>query len=268
MATSGQIQRSIQRFVDYANDLLRSDMNTFEDTLNVFLEFCVTDEVFSGIHAQLQSVPAANFDEWYTCRRETGGSMAGSCQLTFPTDPEIRMALMYELLRRIRDGRVGFHDFVLNFFAMGTNKITAYVQALNDAITRPLVRELGYRLQDISDQLPADRREVVSPATIQIIHQATNVIQQLASGSNITQTASQNLNPELFRLFDDLEKVISALETGKAEKEEYAEVISSAKELATAERPKIGTIKALFAALPPVASVLSITASILKLLGM
>jgi hypothetical protein len=242
-------------------------MNTFDDSLNVFLDFCETDEVFSAVHRQLQSVPAADFDSWYDRSKETGGSMAGSCRLNFPTDPEIRMSLMYELLRRIRDGRIGFTDFVLNFFALSTNKISAYVQALNDAIVRPLVRELGYRLEDLSDHLPDDRKQIVPPATIQIIHQATNVIQQSATGTNISQTATQSINPDVAQLFQALQQEIESLEINIEKRRDYLEVVSSARDIAAGDKPKIGAIKALFAALPPVDSVLSITSSILGILG-
>ena len=266
MPTSGQVIRSIQRFSDYANDLLRSDMNTFEDALNMFITFCESDNVFSIIHNQLQSVLEANFDSWYESRRNTGGG-SGSRQLIFPTDQEVRMALMYELLRRIRDERINFLDFTLSFFALDSNAMTAYVQAVNEAITRPLVRELSYRLQDISDHLPKDQGVVVPPATIQIIHQATNVIQQTASGLNISQTATQNINPELCKLFTELQNAIISLEKDKIKLEEYLEIIVSAKELTIIEKPRVSAIKALFSGLPPVASVVSITASILKILG-
>ena len=51
-------------------------MNTFEDTLNVFLDFCESDEMFSAIHLQLLSVPGAEFDSWYQERRKTGGQLS------------------------------------------------------------------------------------------------------------------------------------------------------------------------------------------------
>jgi len=267
MPTSGEILRSFQRFNGYANDLLRSDINTFDDALNMFLDFCESDNVFSIIHNQLQSVPKADFESWYESRRNTVRSKSGSGQLSFSTDPEVRMAIMYELLRRIRDGRIKLLDFVTDFFALGTNQFTPYIQAMNEAITRPLIRELSYRLQDISDQLPKDRGVIVPPATIQIIHQATNVIQQTASGANISQSATQNINPELDKLFIELENAIISFEKDKTKLEEYLEIIATAKELTVKEKPRVSVIKRLFSGLPPVASVLSITASILKILG-
>ena len=177
MATAEQVRRSIQRFQDHAGDLMHSDMNTFENALSLFIEFCETDSVFSAISAQLQSVPNTDFDQWYASQ---------SFVLNFPTDPEVRMSLMYELLRRIRDGRIPFQN-TIQFFHLGTSKITAYIQALNDAITHPLVRDLGYRLEEVVDQLPSDKAATVPQASIQIIHHATNVIQQSAIGQTSTR---------------------------------------------------------------------------------
>ena len=267
MPTSAQIRRSVQRFGDYSGDLIRSDMNTFENALNTFLTFCETDAVFSAFHSQLQSVPGADFGRWYAERSATGGSKAGSCRLTFPTDAEVRMALMYELLRRIRDGRLDFASFTIQFFALGTNRITAYVQALNDAITRPLVRELTYRLEEVTERLPPDGAASIAPASIQIIHQATNVIQQSANGSHISQVATQQLAPELTQLLEALDRTLSELADAETQRAEYAELVQSVREMASAAQPKRSAIRALLGALPPVSAVLSITASILKLLG-
>lgn len=267
MTTAGQFRRSVQRFGDYANDLLRADMNTFDDALNVFLEFCERDEVFSSVHAQLKSVPGADFESWYQERLATGGSMAGSGQLRFPTDPEVRMALMYELLRRLRDDRISFHTFVINFFAIGSTKIDAYIRAFNDAITRPLVRELSYRLDDATEQLPKDSTASLPLTTIQIIHRATNVIQQSAVGSNISQTATNQISQELETLFAKLESTLRSLADSEARAREYTEVVASARENALSPTPKISVVKALLAALPPVDAVASIVASILGMLG-
>lgn len=177
------------------------------------------------------------------------------------------MSLMYELLRRIRDGRVSFHSFAIKFFHIGTTKITYYIQALNENITRPLVRELSYRLEELVDQLPDDKAANVPHANIQIIHQATNVIQQSATGTNINQTANQILTPELNHLFGELEKAVRSLSDFTEKGHEYLEAIESARELATSEKPKRTAIKTLLSVLPPIDSVISITAAILKILG-
>ena len=266
MTTAGQFRRSLQRFSDFGGDLIGSDMNTFDDSLNVFLDFCEHDPVFSSIHQQLLSVRNVDFDQWYLSRMATVGSMAGSGSLSLPTDPEKRMALIYELLRRIRRKEFDVVNFSLNFFALNTSKIDPYVRAFNDAITRPLIRELTYRLEDASDHLPAESSESVPATTIQIIHQATNVIQQSAVGNNITQTASNSENPELIRLFDQLEEVIRAQTSSAEVLREQLEIIASARDHATSDNPKRSVVKALLGALPTAGNVLSIASSIVSML--
>lgn len=268
MSTSTQVRLSIRRFGDYASDLLRSDMNTFSDALNVFVDFCEKDSVFSAFHAQLTSIPGVDFDEWYQGRLQTGGSFAGSCDLSFPVDQEARMALMYELLRRINSNAIGFQDFVLRFFALGKGaKITHYVQALNDAISRPLVRELGYRLEALASELPQDGSAQVSPATIQIIHQATNVIQQSASGSNINQTATLTTNPEVDRLFDRLVEAVREAHPDPDEQREQLELVEAARIEATKPESKVSIVRTLLGGLAAAGSVSEITSLILDLLA-
>jgi len=263
--TSGKVRRSIQRFSDYASDLLKSDMNTFDDRIRMFFDFCSSDEVFSRIHRQLLSVPAADFNQWFSEREATVGGMSGSGQLIFPTDPEMRMSLMYQLLLGIRDGRVNLNGFVIHFFAIGSSRIDDYIYALNEGITQPLVRELAYRLEELQEQLPADRTATVSSAVVQIIHQATNVIQQHASGEHIIQNAGITVNPELANLFEQLRHAVQELPT--EQRTEAIEIVASAEEVAAAPKPRLAVIRALLKALPSTDAILSITSSIFSIIG-
>ena len=51
--TVGKIRRSLQRFKDFAGDLSRADMNTFDDRLSLLMDYCKNDEVFQIIDKQL-----------------------------------------------------------------------------------------------------------------------------------------------------------------------------------------------------------------------
>jgi hypothetical protein len=266
MLTSGQIQRSIQKFSDYGEDLLRSDYNTFDDRLKVFIKFCETDPVFSQIHRQILSVKRLNFDEWLEQGTKSVGSMVGSGQLDLPTDEEQRIATIYELLLRVNNGKVDVLGFIRNFFAISSTSITAHIEAFNDAITAQLIRELGYRLQEVADNLPVNKRESVPMASIQIIHHATNVIQQNAIGSSNTQSANQSVTNEIERLFGDL-KCAAISEPEGMKTKEIEEIVETALIAAKATEPKTTLIKRLLGMLPPTAAVLSITASILKIFG-
>lgn len=159
-----------------------------------------------------------------------------------------------------------FRDFVIHFFAIGTSQITAYVQALNEAVTLRLVRELGYRLEAMDAELPDDRRAEVPPATIQIIGTAQNVIQQNATGSNINQSANIQNNPELEDLFGRLIQAVRDAETDPARLEEHLEVIATAQEEAQKQEPRRSVVRTLLCALPAAGAVSEITSLILDLI--
>lgn len=266
MLTSGQVQRTIQKFSDYSRDLLQADYNTFDDRLKVFVHFCETDTVFSRIHAQLQTIKGVDFDAWLAGCQASVRSMVGSGNLDLPIDEEHRMAIIYELLRRANDDRIDLLGFINNFFAISSNRITDHIQAFNDAITAQLIRELGYRLETLAEQLPDNKKDEVPVSMIQIIHQATNVIQQSATGTGNILTATQSFSPEMEQLFREL-KAAAIAEPNGIDKSEIEEIIATALLAAKAEQPKPSAMKRLFAALPPTAAVLSITASIMKIFG-
>ncbi|MBL9113737.1 MAG: hypothetical protein JNJ83_01935 [Verrucomicrobiaceae bacterium] len=265
--TSGAIKRSIRKFTDYAGDLLKSDYNTFEDRLNVFIQFCSSDEVFSRIHEQLISVPNADFDSWFAERQATVGSFAGSGKLIFPAQPEERLSIMYQLLYGVYAGSVPFQSFTLHFFALGSSRYDDYIYAFNESVTQPLVRELAYRLDELDEQLPAEKTTEVSPSVIQIIHHATNVIQQHASGENIQQSATISLSPDLAGLFAQLRSAVASAGLPPAEAREAEEIVESAASEASQQRPRSSVLRALFRSLPASDAILSITSSIIEIIS-
>lgn len=266
MTTSGQVQRSIQRFQEFASDLIRSDMDTFDDRLSVFIHFCETDEFFVGINQQIKSLTCDRFEEWYGERMRTGGGMAGSGDLCFPVDLDLRMAFQFEILRRINAGEIEFLGFTSHFFSTGS-KISDHVCALNASVTKPLAREMKHRLEDVIEQLPDDKRTEVTPNVYQVFHQVGNVIQQHASGSNITQSATIALSDDLKAAFADLRAAVTSYEKDAAGLPEHIECIDAAEQLAAAEKPKVSAVKKLLGSLPAIASVTSLIGTILKILS-
>lgn len=255
MFTSGKVQRSIQKFSDYASDLIKSDANTFNDTLSIFMHFCESDPIFKGIHNQLISVDV-NFDKWLKDRLDSVSSMAGSGDLSFPTDADHRMVIMYELLRRIQSNSIARDPFLMSFFAIRSNRITDYINAFNEAVSCRLTRELNYRLQDIADSLPQDRAIEVPASMIQVIHHANNVVLQNAIGDGNKQIAKQDIS-DLENLFGQLRN--AAVEAEPEKREEIEETVMLAKETASQTPIKTKVLKILLATLSPTASVLSIT---------
>ena len=266
--TSGLIKRSIQRFTDYASDLMAADMNTFGDRLNMFTDFCLNDEVFRSFHAQITRVPNCDFDEWYAEREASRvAASTGRGSLLFPTGIEQRLSILYQLLFGIQTGKVPFLEFTMHYFVLGTGRYDAYILAFNETVTAPLVRELGYRLEELGESLPDDRSAVVLPSVIQIIHQATNVIQQNASGHGISQSASLTANPEIAALLDDLRAAIVKADLPPAEAIEAQEVVAAIAVESFSQRPKIGVLKALLRSLPSTESILAIAYTIIEIAG-
>ena len=266
--TSGLIKRSIQRFTDYASDLMAADMNTFGDRLNMFTDFCLNDEVFRSFHAQITRVPNCDFDEWYAEREASRvAASTGRGSLLFPTGIEQRLSILYQLLFGIQTGKVPFLEFTMHYFVLGTGRYDAYILAFNETVTAPLVRELGYRLEELGESLPDDRSAVVLPSVIQIIHQATNVIQQNASGHGISQSASLTANPEIAALLDDLRAAIVKADLPPAEAIEAQEVVAAIAVESFSQRPKIGVLKALLRSLPSTESILAIANTIIEIAG-
>ena len=81
---AGEIRRSLQRFIDFANDLLGSDYNTFEDRLNLLISFCESDAIFVNIHKQLMNFEAVDFDAWIKERFATAAECREAANCCFP----------------------------------------------------------------------------------------------------------------------------------------------------------------------------------------
>ena len=132
--------------------------------------------------------------------------------------------------------------------------------SFNEVITEPMGRDLGYKLEEMLEEMEESEDGFVSAASIQIIHHAENVVQQTATGSNISQNASIQTNPELDRLFEELRKL-----TG--ENSEDSEIIAAAESEAKNPKPKKSVIKALLDGLSFASSAAGIVASILSIIA-
>ena len=265
MTTSGEVQRSIQRFQEFASDLIRSDLDTFGDRLAVFMHFCESDAFFSEIDKQMRGLVQSHFESWLSERMQTVGGMAGSGDLTFPVDLDARVAMQFEVLRRINSGLIPFLDFTFQFFSVGSG-ISEHVRALNEAVTKPMARELKHRLEAVLEQLPEDKRTEVRPTVFQVFHNVGSVVQQHASGSHINQT-NITVTSELSEAFSSLRTAVAACEHDPKILRGYAETIDVAENLASEREPKIHVIKTLLRTLPAIGAVASLIDTILKIIS-
>jgi len=258
----GRIRRSLKRFEDFAGDLVRSDMNTFNDRLKLLMDYCKSDPVLSMIHAQLISMPGVDFDSWHTEVLSTVGGMENG-DLTFPTDLEQRMALMYQLLNKVDQEEIDLINFGHSFFHTGDNRVDSIIYAFNEAVVEPLARELSYRIEDLEEEMPEDNREAYPLANIQIIHNAENVVQQSASGNNIHQNANIANANELKQLFGELRHELQSVVKEKQELGKALQVVQSSEEMAQKGAAYLPSVKILLGSLGALGNVGSIVSAIL-----
>jgi len=266
--TAGTVRRSLRRFQDFANDLCLSDMNTFEDRVKLLVDYCQSDAVCSVLHQQLVRASSIEFEDWYSGVLSSKGGMAGSGKLTFPTDLDNRLSLMYQLLLRVAKGEVGVVGFAHDFFATGDNRIDSYIQAFSDAVVEPLTRELAYRIEELEEGLPEDDREACGLASIQIIHKAENVIQQSASGSRISQTINVVSQPELDTLFAELREELRLRVADEAALEDALQKVEASEQLVReGGKRSLPSLRALLGSLGALGNVGSIVSGILQIVA-
>jgi len=249
---AGKARQSIRRFDDYSQDLCYSDMNNFDDRLALLLEFIQGDELFLDIHNQLINNPNVDFDIWYQERKATESGMQGSGSLIFPTNTDDRLSLMYQALIKIGSNEIDVLDFSISFCASSSSRIDTFISFFNENVTQPLMREIGYKLEDIQFELPDDDRQEVTTPIIQVFHHAENVINQNINGNNNSPTATINIdNAELERMFSDLKQAISDLQITSEDKQDHLETVEACEDLIKAEKPMVKAAKKLLFTLMP-----------------
>ena len=165
-------------------------MNTFDDRLRVFLNFCETDPTISRVHHQLLGVPGVDVGVWYAqCRQQR--------QATFPIDAEQRLALMYRVIRAIGSEELRFLDLAIVLFPSSSRQIDHYIHSFNDAVSRPMIRELEYRLDDIVLGLPGGDAERVGTSVIQVISNTGTFVQQVSQGDGSPVMTARLVSGEL-----------------------------------------------------------------------
>lgn len=65
--------------------------------------------------------PSVDFDNWYADACKTQGGMVGSARLNWPLEPSERVALQYELVKRIAKGEINLTDFTFTFTYQANN---------------------------------------------------------------------------------------------------------------------------------------------------
>lgn len=227
-------------------------MNNFDDRLAQLLEFVRSDGLFIEIHNQLITNPNIDFDSWYKERRATERGMSGSGTLLFPTNMDDKLSLMYQTLIKVGNKEMEAFNFARPFCATSSSRIDTFISFFNNNITQPLMREIGYKLEDIELELPMDDRQEITAPMIQIVHHANNVINQNITGNNNNQTASINVeHSELDKMLSELRQAISQLELHTEEKQRHLETVDACEDLVKAEKPMVRAAQTLLFSLVP-----------------
>jgi len=180
-----EILRSFQKFNDYSSDLLTSNSSTFDTRLAIFIDFCEKDKVMGFITTQLKGY---DFAKWKQEFDQSGGSMAGSADFKLPVDEDERLSLLYQMLLKTNSEEFNFLTFCTMAFCLGNRTISGYIYEFNEAITRPLVRDLGYKLEEIGDNIGEVKgSQQITQDHLIIINNGNITNSQLAIGANIKQ---------------------------------------------------------------------------------
>lgn len=227
-------ERSFRRFSDYSDDLLNSDSKTFPNNLNIFIDFCENNEIMHIISAQLKSNKNVDIGKWYSDFQKTGGSFIGTKKYVLPTKEEDRISLLYQFLLKIHSNEIDFHGFCLD--AYGETNFNEMVLAFNDAISRPLIRDLGYRLDEITETTNSDSGVPIGKMII--IKTGDRSVNTIAIGEDIKQTVI-NQSSELDELINKLsDEILNISEIPEEEKEDLMIDVDTIKKQLAKKNPK------------------------------
>jgi hypothetical protein len=183
-----RIQDCIRRFQNYSDDLLDSTGPTFDNSLNAFVTFCETDEVMMSVCKPLKENTKVDIVKWNQELPKVG-------KFVTPTDENDRLAFLYQLLVNVHNGKVNLHYLgTVIFNAISTN---ATVSNLNNAVSRPLIRGLKQKLDDLqTEQFGGVAVSTDTPFTVPAEATITGVSAYLGTGPGLegeTQTIIEGL---------------------------------------------------------------------------
>lgn len=258
-----KIERSFRRFRDRSKDLLNSNSKTFSNNLNIFIDFCENDEIMHVISTQLKSNKNVDINRWYNDFQKTGGSFIGSKAYVLPTNEEDRISLLYQLLLKIHSNEIDFHRFCLD--AYGETNFNEMVWAFDDAISRPLIRDLGYRLDEIIETTNSDLE--VPGEKLVIIHTGDGSVNTIALGENIKQTIISQ-NSELDELVNKLcNEILNSSEIPEEEKEDLMIDVDTIKKQLAKKMPKKDRILPILRDLATFSTLTSTVQAIIKFIS-
>lgn len=258
-----KIKRSFRRFRDYSGDLLNSDSKTFSNNLNIFIEFCENDEIMRIISAQLKLDGNVDINRWYSDFQKSGGSVIGSKKYVLPTNEEDRISILYQLLLKMHSNEIDFQRFCID--AYGKTNFNEMVWAFNDAISRPLIRDLGYRLDEIIETTNSDVG--VPSEKLVIINTGDRSVNTIAIGENIKQIVISQ-SSELDELINKLsDEILNSSEIPEEEKGDLMIDVDTIKKQLAKKNPKKDRILPILRDLATFSTLTSTVQTIIKFIS-
>jgi hypothetical protein len=146
------VEISFRKFYDYGSDVVSSNSHTFDATFKIFIDHCENDEILKNVIIPLKKKDV-HFQDWLDKGLESGGGSI-RCKFDLPTDSNERDALLYQFCLKVLSSDIDLIGFGLRFF--GTMNGDDANREFLDAMFRPLVRSIGYKLEEIGENIKND----------------------------------------------------------------------------------------------------------------
>ena len=176
-----EINEAFRKFDDYSSDLLGADARSFDNYLNIFIDFCEHDSIMSLITGQLKDNSNVNLKEWHDAFLKSGGSFIGSQRYELPLNENDRISLLYQFLLAINTKDINRGNFCIGAF--GKTNFDEMIWAFNENITEKLIRNLRYKLDKIVNKIK-DKKSAHASSLV-IIPTGQSSINQIAIGNDI-----------------------------------------------------------------------------------
>src|SRR5208282_4698692 len=169
---SSKVEETKATFNEKAMDLLDSNGHTIENAINIFVDFCESDKIMATITLSLKDNANVNISKWYDDFSRSVGSMIGSGKFILPTNDDDRLALLYQLLLKIKSKEIDLRGFCLDAF--GARGTTQMAYQFNQAVSRPLTRGLLHKIEEKQSEEPytprPERATDVDPKKVWVVH--------------------------------------------------------------------------------------------------
>lgn len=137
--TRNQVEMSFRKFVDYSNDVINSDYNSFNTFLGIFIHFCETDNVMNVISNQLK------------CIKIDDAKIIPN-KFRLPYNELERTAFLYQFCLKLNESESGINILPINFFGSIDRPNDQIVHFTNKMFI-PMHKLIGYKIDEIKENI-------------------------------------------------------------------------------------------------------------------